>query len=358
MAPIRKIIHVDMDCFYAAIEMRDNSTLIGKPIAVGGEAKHRGVLATCNYEARKFGLHSAMSTAQAFKLCPNLILLPVNMPLYKQVSQQIHQIFRRYTDVIEPLSLDEAYLDVTDSTACSGSATWIATEIRQAIFNELGLTASAGIAPLKFLAKIASEQNKPNGQFVIKPEQIEHFIANLPLKKIPGVGKVTAQRLMAMGLNTCADIQHMNKARLLEQFGKLGQRIWAFSHGVDERHVEPHRILKSVGVERTLQHNIDELAQAYVILAELYALLIQRLKTHCPTLSFSMLHKVGVKLKFADFHVTTLEKRGMLITLNSFELLLTQIWQRAAGREIRLIGLHVNLPETTESKTQVQMSLW
>ncbi len=160
-------------------------TLIGKPIAVGGEAKHRGVLATCNYEARKFGLHSAMSTAQAFKLCPNLILLPVNMPLYKQVSQQIHQIFRRYTDVIEPLSLDEAYLDVTDSTACSGSATWIATEIRQAIFNELGLTASAGIAPLKFLAKIASEQNKPNGQFVIKPEQIEHFIANLPLKKSP-----------------------------------------------------------------------------------------------------------------------------------------------------------------------------
>ncbi|MGC6377854.1 DNA polymerase IV [Bisgaard Taxon 45] len=358
MIKTRKIIHVDMDCFYAAIEMRDNPTLIGKPIAVGGAVERRGVLATCNYEARKFGLHSAMSTAQAFKLCPNLILLPVNMPLYKQVSQQIHTIFRRYTDLIEPLSLDEAYLDVTDSTACSGSATWIAAEIRQAILTELGLTASAGIAPLKFLAKIASDQNKPNGQFVIRPEEVSAFVATLPLKRIPGVGKVTAQRLDKMGLCTCSDIQQMNKAVLLEHFGKLGQRIWAFSHGIDERQVEPHRILKSVGVERTLQQNIAQLAQADVILAELYTSLIKRLKNHCPHLSLSIPHKVGVKLKFADFNVTTLEKRGMLITLNSFEILLTQIWQRAAGREVRLIGLHVNLPETESVSAQVQMSLW
>ena len=150
----RKIIHIDMDCFYAAVEMRENPSLKDKPIAVGGSPQQRGVLATCNYPARKFGLHSAMATAQALKLCPNLILLPVNMPLYKQVSAQIHQIFQRYTDIIEPLSLDEAYLDVTDCEKCLGSATWIAQEIRQAILTETQLTASAGVAPLKFLAKI------------------------------------------------------------------------------------------------------------------------------------------------------------------------------------------------------------
>ena len=196
MNSTRKIIHIDMDCFYASIEIRENPTLQGKPVAVGGSSRQRGVLTTCNYEARKFGLHSAMPTAQAIKKCPNLILVPVNMPLYKQVSAQIHQIFQRYTSIIEPLSLDEAYLDVTDCTQCSGSATWIAQEIRQAIFDELKLTASAGVAPLKFLAKIASDMNKPNGQFVIQPHEVEQFVKTLPLKKIPGVGKKTAERLL------------------------------------------------------------------------------------------------------------------------------------------------------------------
>ena len=176
MSSTRKIIHIDMDCFYASVEIRENPTLQGKPVAVGGSSRQRGVLTTCNYEARKFGLHSAMPTAQAIKKCPNLILVPVNMPLYKQVSAQIHQIFQRYTSIIEPLSLDEAYLDVTDCTQCSGSATWIAQEIRQAIFDELKLTASAGVAPLKFLAKIASDMNKPNGQFVIQPHEVEQFV--------------------------------------------------------------------------------------------------------------------------------------------------------------------------------------
>lgn len=233
----RKIIHIDMDCFYAAVEMRENPSLKDKPIAVGGSPQQRGVLATCNYPARKFGLHSAMATAQALKLCPNLILLPVNMPLYKQVSSQIHQIFQRYTDIIEPLSLDEAYLDVTDCEKCSGSATWIAQEIRQAILTETQLTASAGVAPLKFLAKIASDQNKPNGQFVIKPEEVAEFVAKLPLNKIPGVGKVTTQHLHAMGLQTCHDVQKLDVTLLLRQFGKMGRRIWQFSHGIDEREV-------------------------------------------------------------------------------------------------------------------------
>lgn len=243
----RKIIHIDMDCFYASVEIRENPALADKPVAVGGRAEQRGVLSTCNYIARQFGLHSAMPTAQALKRCPNLVLLPVNMPLYRAVSQQIHQIFQRYTSIIEPLSLDEAYLDVTDCDKCAGSATWIAQEIRQAIFNELHLTASAGVAPLKFLAKIASDQNKPNGQFVIEPKEVSDFVANLPLKKIPGVGKVTAEKLRQMGLVCCADVQKTERHLLLNLFGKMGQRIWQYSHGIDEREIQPHRERKSVG---------------------------------------------------------------------------------------------------------------
>ncbi len=358
MPMTRKIIHIDMDCFYASIEIRNNPSLIGKPVAVGGSVENRGVLATCSYAARKFGLHSAMPTAQALKLCPNLVLLPVNMPLYKQVSKQIRQIFQRYTDLIEPLSLDEAYLDVTDCGKCSGSATWIATDIRQAIFTELGLTASAGIAPLKFLAKIASEQNKPNGQFVINPTEVNEFVANLSLNKIPGVGKVTSQRLLEMGLQTCADIRKIDKVLLLNQFGKMGQRIWAFSHAIDERKVEPHRILKSVSVETTLQHNISNLPQAIAVLEQLFPSLLQRIKQVCPALSLVALHKIGVKLKFADFQVTTLEKTGLALTQINFESLLKQIWQRTAGREIRLIGLHLSLPNEKRNSQVEQMSLW
>ncbi|WP_233114499.1 DNA polymerase IV, partial [Aggregatibacter actinomycetemcomitans] len=255
----RKIIHIDMDCFYASTEIRENPFLADKPVAVGGRAEQRGMLTTCNYAAREFGLHSAMPTAQALKLCPNLVLLPVNMPLYREVSQQIHQIFQRYTSIIEPLSLDEAYLDVTDCDKCAGSATWIAQDIRSAIFNELHLTASAGLAPLKFLAKIASDQNKPNGQFVIEPKEVADFVATLPLKKIPGVGKVTSEKLLQMGLATCADVQKYDRNALFNLFGKVGQHIWAYSHGIDERPVQPHRERKSVGVETTLLENIEQL---------------------------------------------------------------------------------------------------
>lgn len=354
----RKIIHIDMDCFYASIEIRDNPHLVGRPVAVGGSVQKRGVLATCNYLARQFGLHSAMPTAQAIKLCPDLVLLPVNMLLYKQVSKQIRAIFQRYTPLIEPLSLDEAYLDVTDCQQCSGSATWIAHEIRQAIWCELGLTASAGIAPLKFLAKIASEQNKPNGQFVIKPDEVDCFVAQLALNKIPGVGKVTAQCLAEMGLHTCADIRKTDKLTLFNQFGKMGQRIWAFSHGIDTRSVEPHRELKSISVETTLPYNIIQVEQASLVLATLYPALMQRIQQSYPHLSLEAVYKIGVKLKFADFHVTTLEKTGMTLSLHAFERLLEQIWQRTAGREIRLIGLHMDLPRSHTSQGLEQMSLW
>ena len=351
----KKIIHIDMDCFYASIEIRENPNLQGKPVAVGGSSRQRGVLTTCNYEARKFGLHSAMPTAQAIKKCPNLILVPVNMTLYKQVSAQIHQIFQRYTDIIEPLSLDEAYLDVTHCQKCSGSATWIAQEIRQAIFDELNLTASAGVAPFKFLAKIASDMNKPNGQFVIKPNEVEEFIKTLSLNKIPGVGKVTSQRLLDMGLETCADIQNFDQIALLNQFGKAGKRIWDFSHGIDDREVQAHRERKSVGVEQTLLENIHTIEQASALLNNLYQELIRRLDRVSRNIPLSSVRKIGIKLKFEDFQVTTLEKTGLPLSLESFQQLLPQIFMRAKGRSIRLIGLHVNLPE--ENK-QEQMSLW
>lgn len=357
----RKIIHIDMDCFYAAVEIRDNPSLQGKPVAVGGSPSQRGVLTTCNYEARKFGLHSAMPTAQALKRCPNLVLLPVNMALYKQVSAQIHQIFHRYTDIIEPLSLDEAYLDVTDCLQCSGSATWIAQDIRQAIWNELQLTASAGVAPLKFLAKIASDQNKPNGQFVIEPSQVADFILTLPLKKIPGVGKVTAQKLADLGLHTCADIQSYQRIKLLHHFGKIGQRIWDFSQGIDHRRVEPSRQRKSVGVENTLLENIISLQQAKQEIEKQYGELLQRLKRACPDLALDQLNKLGVKLKFDDFQVTTIEKTGLQCNLQSFLWLLEQVWQRRQHRSVRLIGLHINLPTPTTKEPIVdneQMSLW
>ncbi|VEI43237.1 DNA polymerase IV [Citrobacter youngae] len=205
---MRKIIHVDMDCFFAAVEMRDNPALRDIPIAIGGSRERRGVISTANYPARKFGVRSAMPTGMALKLCPHLTLLPGRYEAYKEASRQIQAIFSRYTSLIEPLSLDEAYLDVTDSIHCHGSATLIAQEIRQTIFNELQLTASAGIAPVKFLAKIASDLNKPNGQYVITPADVPEFLKTLPLGKIPGVGKVSAAKLESMGLRTCEDVQN------------------------------------------------------------------------------------------------------------------------------------------------------
>ncbi|OOR99920.1 DNA polymerase IV [Haemophilus paracuniculus] len=361
MSEVRKIIHIDMDCFYAAVEIRDNPSLVGKPIAVGGSLDQRGVLATCNYEARKFGLHSAMSSAQALKRCPHLVLLPINMPLYKGISAQIHQIFRRYTDVIEPLSLDEAYLDVSNNPHCFGSATWIAQAIRQAIWDELKLTASAGVAPLKFLAKIASDQNKPNGQFVIPPENVADFVAKLPLKKIPGVGKVTHEKLKQLGFHTCADIQRSDRATILHHFGKFGQRLWDFSHAIDERGVEVNRPRKSQAVENTLLEDIDDLSEAEKFVEELFEKLRFRLERNWGDKPLSEFKKLGIKLKFDDFTQTTLEKT----TEQGFEkaqflALLTQIWQRRDGRKVRLIGLNTHFPESKnpEKPNHGQLGLW
>ncbi len=319
---MRKIIHVDMDCFFAAVEMRDNPALRDIPIAIGGSRERRGVISTANYPARKFGVRSAMPTGMALKLCPHLTLLPGRFDAYKEASNHIREIFSRYTSRIEPLSLDEAYLDVTDSVHCHGSATLIAQEIRQTIFNELQLTASAGVAPVKFLAKIASDMNKPNGQFVITPAEVPAFLQTLPLAKIPGVGKVSAAKLEAMGGGAC-------------------------SQGIDERDV--NRALTSatltakgsVGVERTMAEDIHHWSECEAIIERLYPELERRLAKVKPDL---LIARQGVKLKFDDFQQTTQEH--VWPRLNKSDLIATarKTWdERRGGRGVRLVGLHVTL---------------
>lgn len=344
----RKIIHVDMDCFYAAVEMRDNPEYRGRPLAVGGHEKQRGVLSTCNYEARKFGIRSAMPTARALKLCPQLLVVPGRMQVYKDVSKQIRAIFERYTMIIEPLSLDEAYLDVTDATAHRGSATLIAEAIRRDIWQELNLTASAGVAPIKFLAKVASDMNKPNGQYVIPPEQVQQEIDKLPLEKIPGVGKVSLEKLHQAGFYVCEDIKNSDYRELLLRFGRQGESLWKRSHGIDERKVEVERERKSVGVERTFTQNISTYDECWqVIEQKLFPELDVRLAKARPD---KAIIKQGIKLKFADFQLTTIEHIHPQLELEDFKQLLRDILKRQNGREIRLLGLNVMLKPEDESK--------
>jgi DNA polymerase-4 len=339
---MRKIIHVDMDCFFAAVEMRDDPSLRDIPLAIGGSADRRGVISTANYPARRYGVHSAMSTAMAFKLCPHLKLLPGRMAAYKEASLHIREIFARYTSLIEPLSLDEAYLDVTDCTQCNGSATLIAQEIRLAIAEELNLTASAGIAPIKFLAKIASELNKPNGQYVITPAQVPAFLRQLPLSKIPGVGKVTAKRLEDVGLITCADVQQYDLALLLKRFGKFGRVLWERCQGIDLREVSPERLRKSVGVERTLAEDIHDWEDCEALIVDkLYPELEMRLRKVKPDLHIA---RQGVKLKFQDFQQTTQEHVWPVLNKDDLLNVARQAWrERREGRGVRLVGLHVTL---------------
>ncbi|MEI2266437.1 DNA polymerase IV [Erwinia sp. CGal63] len=338
---MRKIIHVDMDCFYAAVEMRDNPALRDIPIAIGGSHTKRGVISTANYPARKFGVHSAMATATALKLCPHLKVIPGRFDAYKEASAHIREIFSRYTALIEPLSLDEAYLDVSDSPHCHGSATLMAKEIRQTIERELDLTASAGVAPIKFVAKIASDLNKPNGQFVITPQELPQFLLTLPLAKIPGVGKVTAKKLEELGLHTCADVQKTDLAALLKRFGKFGRVLWERCNGIDEREVVTDRLRKSLGVERTLSADIHEWEECLEIIDYLYAELERRLKVVKPDLHIA---RQGVKLKFNDFQQTTQEHVWPVLNKEDFISVARKTWEeRRAGRGVRLVGLHVTL---------------
>lgn len=255
----RKIIHIDMDAFYASVEQRDNPELKGKPLVVGGLPEGRGgVVATASYEARKFGIRSAMSSKQALQLCPHAVFVRPRFAVYKEVSKHIREIFSRYTDLIEPLSLDEAYLDVTEDKLGVGSAIEVAQQIKQAIQNELNLTASAGVSINKFVAKIASDINKPNGLKFIGPSAIESFMEHLPVEKFHGVGKVTAEKMKKMGLHTGADLKKLTEDELVKNFGKAGRFYYQIVRGIDNRPVQPHRETKSMGAEDTFAYDLTE----------------------------------------------------------------------------------------------------
>ena len=352
-----KIIHIDMDCFYAQVEMRDNPALANKPIAVGGDSDRRGVIATCNYQAREFGVRSAMATARAKQLCPKLVLVPGRMSVYQQVSVQIRAIFAQYSSVVEPLSLDEAYIDVTDCQQCQGSATLIAQEIRQKIFEVTGLTASAGIAPNKFMAKIASDLNKPNGQFVITPNNVDQFALNLPLKKIPGVGGVTEKKLKALGLTMGRDVRAVDESFMVKHFGKFGLAIRERCFGIDLRPIDPTRIRKSVGVEITLAIDIDTTDQCISMLEQIYPELLKRIEKADST---KVIAKQGIKIKFNDFQSTTVERISSEANYPLFLTLLDEALTRSKGRSIRLIGLNVGLhsEELNQQSTTEQLDLF
>ena len=274
---MRKIIHIDMDCFYAAIEERDNPELRGRAVAVGGYHEGRGVITTANNEARKYGVRSALASAVALRRCPHLVLVRPDLKKYAEVSRQIRKIFEHYSEKIEPLSLDEAYLDVSGSTLFQGSASLLAAHIREEIFKKTGLKASAGIAPNKFLAKVASDWNKPDGQFVVTPEEIDEFVARLPVEKIWGVGKVTAKKVHELGAQSCGDLQKFSRKELKGRFGKFGDFLYEICRGVDHREVDSSRERKSLSVERTFTQDIDTPEECLEKAPRLYEEFLHRL---------------------------------------------------------------------------------
>jgi len=351
----RKIIHIDMDCFFAAVEERDQPSLKGKPVAVGGSADGRGVLTTANYVARRFGVRSAMPTGRALKLCPNLVLVSPHFEKYKEESRRIRAIFHQFTPLVEPLSLDEAYLDVSGVGHCSGIATHMAREIRKRIFQETQLTASAGIAPNKFLAKIASDWKKPNGQFTIAPDQVEAFVADLPIEKIPGVGKVTARKMKEMDLHTCLDLQKKDIAWLRARFGQWGYRLFDLSRGLDDRMVSPHRVRKSLSVENTFSKDLATLEECLQALPELLDQLNRRIDK---AQLRSKIKGWVVKVKFFDFTQTTLECAGSaFLDEQKFSQMLAQAYDRG-NRPVRLLGLGVRLKHEEQEGDPSQLDLF
>ena len=348
---LRKIIHVDCDCFYAAIEMRDDPSLAGKPLAVGGAADRRGVIATCNYEARAYGVRSAMASGHALKLCPDLLIVKPRMDAYKAVSREIQAIFREYTELIEPLSLDEAYLDVSDSPHFAGSATRIAQDIRRRVSQELHITVSAGVAPNKFLAKIASDWKKPNGLFVITPDRVEEFVAALPVSKLHGVGKVTADKLARRGIRTCADLREWQKLSLAKEFGSFGERLWGLARGIDERAVQTDSRRQSVSVETTYDQDLPDLPACLAQLPQLLDELARRMArldaSYRPDKPF-------VKIKFHDFTQTTLEQAGAGRDLDSYKLLLSAAFTRG-NKPVRLLGVGVRLHDLRGRHEQLEL---
>ncbi|WP_017729899.1 DNA polymerase IV [Nafulsella turpanensis] len=337
---IRKIIHVDMDAFYASVEQRDNPAYRGKPLAVGG-SRERGVVAAASYEARQFGVRSAMPSALAYRKCPHLIFVKPRFDVYKAVSEQIRAVFFEYTDLVEPLSLDEAYLDVTNNKKGLPSATLIAREIRQRILSETRLTASAGISINKFLAKTASDINKPNGQFLIPPEKAMDFLAELPISKFYGIGKVTAEKMHGLGILKGTDLREQSEAELIRLFGKAGRYYYQIVRGIDQRPVNPNRIRKSIGAENTFSHNLTEEAEMLEELSDIAAQVAGRLQR-----ADRQGRTLTIKIKFADFvQITRSRTFGHPVSSQrTIEMLAHEILlqEKLEGKEVRLLGITIS----------------
>ena len=349
-AILRKIIHIDMDAFYASVEQLDNPDLIGKPLAVGG-SETRGVVSAASYEARKFGVRSAMSGVQAAKNCPNLIFVRPRFDRYKEISQKIRAIFLDYTDLVEPLSLDEAYLDVTQNKKGNPSASLIAQEIRKRIFDEIGLTASAGISCNKFVAKIASDYNKPNGQKTVSPSEVILFLEQLEIKKFYGIGKVTKEKMYQHGIFTGFDLKQKSLEFLEMNFGKSGRHYFNIVRGIHHSEVKPNRISKSVAAEHTFNENLTSEIFMEDKLDQIAGELEKRLK------KYNISGKtITLKIKFSDFTTQTrsrtlpyfISDKGLLFE-NAKELL----YQDRLKESVRLLGISLNNLNTENKKTVV-----
>ena len=351
----RRIIHIDMDAFYASVEQRDNPALKGLPLAVGG-SRQRGVVAAASYEARKFGVHSAMASVTARRKCPELIFVPPRFDVYKAVSQQIHAIFARYTSVIQPLSLDEAYLDVTAPLLDRGSATAIADEIRSAIREETGLTASAGVSYNKFLAKLASDHRKPDGLFVITPRMGPSFVKSLPVGKFHGVGPVTAARMNALGIYTGLDLGDQSRDFLIKHFGKAADYYYGVARGQDDRPVEADRVRKSVGAETTFERDLTRWEEVEPVLTPLFG----KVWSACVRGKHAG-RTVTTKVKYADFQLIT--RSRSLVEPVSGEVELRRISLEllkpcfSPPRRVRLLGITVSNLEARQTLRQDQLTL-
>jgi DNA polymerase-4 len=336
------ILHVDMDAFYASVEVRDDPALAGKAVVVGGSPQGRGVVAAASYEARKFGVRSAMAMSRAIKLCPHAIVLPTRMSRYAEISRQIRAIFETYTPLVEPLSLDEAFLDVRGSEALFGPTAEIGRTIKERIRNELKLIASVGVAPNKFLAKIASDLGKPDGFVVVEPGQEQTFLDPLPVGRIWGVGKVTDQTMAELGIRTIRDLRNRSRERLTELFGSSGDHYWRLAHGIDDRHVVPDREAKSISHETTFPEDLDDHETLRAWLVELVEQVARRLRRHalrCRT--------VELKIRFSDFRTITRSKTlsepsdlTQELLAAAIDLLTTKL--PARHLPIRLLGFGAN----------------
>jgi DNA polymerase-4 len=346
----RKFIHVDMDSFFVSVELLDAPHLAQRPVAVGGTVAERGVISTANYIARASGVKSGLATASAYRLCPDLVLLPTRFEAYEAITQKLDEIFKRYTQQVEFLSLDEASLDVTGQIRFSGSATHMAAHIRATIEHELGLTASAGVAPLKYLAKIASELQKPNGMFVITPNQVRDFLDELDLRKVPGVGPKTYAVLENLGCRKCKDITEDKIPALMRYLGVHGFYVWERCQGIEE-YDERVCDTKSVGIERTLPHDCHTLPDCLNELDRLMEALRQRVGEMDNEYSII---KNQVKLKFSDFSTTSTEAPKNILCSHTATSLCRLLWDsRRDGRAVRLIGLSVKVRKKVQDDIQL-----